>query len=407
MSKKNKKVLTVASDLLYSVAGLMLMNGALQVLVNPLINKWIGEERFGLYQSLLAVVAIMGNTFGVAANYSRMVRHRENKDRNSDYNIILIIVAVLCAPVSIVALFLYHTFSFGTLSLLIPLMIFTVFRYYGDAWYKMNLNYKGFFLYYYIITAGYCIGLIFCKATSDWMPAILLGEFAAFVFLFFTGKIYFNFSAENNSEQIVPSENFKGTVRSVSLLSGNNIISALAQNTDRIILQIASGGTAVTTFYVATLLGKVVSLFTTPLNGVMIGYLTKYDGKITKKMFLIFVSALLGIGVVAILGCYIGSVIFVKIFYADVFESAKPYFLLANAGQVFYFLSNCLSTAILRIANEKYQVYLNLIYAVLFAATVIPMTLSSGLTGLTYSLLIANAGKFIIATFLGLHKSQK
>ena len=399
LSKYKKLFSSVTGDLIYSIAGLCLMNGALQLLVNPLINSWIGEEKFGMYQSILAVVAIMGNTFGVAANYSRMVRHREKKDENSDYNIFLIAVAVLCIPVSVIALIVYHELTLPAILLLIPLMIFTVLRYYGDVWYRINLNYKVFFLYYLVITVGYCAGLLFCKATMRWEPAILLGEAAAFAFVFFTGKIY-------RGSSLKKSENFSGSIKSISLLSGNNLISALAQNTDRIILQISAGGTAVTTFYVATLLGKIVSLFTTPLNGVLIGYLTKYDGKITKKMFLIFVAALLTIGLIAVAGCYIGSVIFVKIFYADVFEAAKPYFLLANAGQVFYFLSNCLSTAILRIANEKYQVYLNLIYAVLFAATVIPMTLSTGLQGLTYSLLIANAGKFIIATFIGLHKSQ-
>lgn len=399
LSKYKKLFSSVTSDLIYSIAGLCLMNGALQLLVNPLINSWIGEEKFGMYQSILAVVAIIGNTFGIAANYSRMVRHREKKDENSDYNIFLLIIAALCIPVSVIALVAYHVFTPASLLLLIPLMIFTVLRYYGDVWYRINLNYKGFFLYYLVITAGYCAGLLFCKATMRWEPAILLGEAAAFVFVFFTGKIY-------RGSNLKKSENFSGSIKSISLLSGNNLISALAQNTDRIILQISAGGTAVTTFYVATLLGKIVSLFTTPLNGVLIGYLTKYDGKITKKMFLVFVAALLAIGCIAVIGCYIGSVIFVKIFYADVFNSAKPYFLLANAGQVFYFLSNCLSTAILRIANEKYQVYLNLIYAVLFAATVIPMTLSMGLQGLTYSLLIANAGKFVIATFIGLHKSQ-
>ena len=399
LSKYKKLFSSITGDLIYSIAGLCLMNGALQLLVNPLINSWIGEEKFGMYQSILAVVAIMGNTFGVAANYSRMVRHREKKDENSDYNIFLLVIAALCIPVSVVALIIYHELTLPAILLLVPLMIFTVLRYYGDVWYRINLNYKGFFLYYLVITVGYCAGLLFCKATMRWEPVILLGEAAAFVFVFFTGKIY-------RGSNLKKSENFSGSIKSISLLSGNNLISALAQNTDRIILQISAGGTAVTTFYVATLLGKIVSLFTTPLNGVLIGYLTKYDGKITKKMFLIFVAALLAIGLVAVAGCYIGSVIFVKIFYADVFETAKPYFLLANAGQVFYFLSNCLSTAILRIANEKYQVYLNLIYAVLFAATVIPMTLSTGLQGLTYSLLIANAGKFIIATFIGLHKSQ-
>ena len=81
------------------------MNGMLQLLINPMLKKWMGTEAFGDYQSVFAVVSIMGTTFGVAANYSRMVRARNQKDTNGDYNIFLTVIAVfgalaiLCARV--------------------------------------------------------------------------------------------------------------------------------------------------------------------------------------------------------------------------------------------------------------------------------------------------------------------
>ena len=92
MTKNKKGLFSVASDLIFSIAGLMLMNGTLQLVVNPVLNNRIGEAAFGNYQSIFAVVSIMGTTFGVAANYSRMVRSREKKDTNGDYNIFLAIV---------------------------------------------------------------------------------------------------------------------------------------------------------------------------------------------------------------------------------------------------------------------------------------------------------------------------
>lgn len=396
-----KKTLSIASDLIYSIAGLMLMNGMLQLLINPTLNNWMGEDAFGNYQSVLAVVSIMGTTFGVAANYSRMVKHREHKDCNTDYSIFLIIISALCIPVSAAALIMYKSFTVGAFLLLVPLSIFTVLRYYGDVNYRMNLNYKGFFIYYAVITLGYCVGLLFYKLTGKWELTILSGELLAFIFVFSSGKIF-------RGEPFKKSPYFKENIKSMTVLSSTNIISAVAQNSDRIILRFATGGgDAVTTFYVSTLLGKVVSLLTTPLNGVLIGYLTKYEGKITKKMYLIFSGALLGVGVIAMAGCYVGSMIFVKLFYPNVYDAAKSYFFLANAGQIFYFISNCLMTVMLRIANEKYQMYLNIVYAVIFAATVLPMTLAMELTGLTYSLLIANAAKFILIVAVGLVKIQK
>ncbi len=402
MATDKKKIFNIASDLVFSIAGLMLMNGMLQLLINPMLKKCMGTEAFGDYQSVFAVVSIMGTTFGVAANYSRMVRARDKKDTNGDYNIFLTIISVLCVAVAAGTLIVYGSFNVIHFLLLTVLMIATVLRYYGDVNYRMKLNYKGFFVYYAVITAGYCIGLLLFKFISPlWMLTILAGEVAAVLFVLFNGNIF------KGKKLLTRSEEFGGTMKSVGVLSTTNLLSAVAQQSDKIILGLAMGGEAVTTFYVATLLGKVISLLTTPLNGVLIGYLTKYEGKFTKKMIAIFAAVLLGLGIIALVGCFIASEIFVKLFYPDVYQDAEQYFLLASAGQVFYFISNCLMTVILRVASEKYQMYINIIYIIIYAATVIPLTLSFGLWGMTIALLITNGAKFAITTAVGFVKTGK
>ena len=402
MATDKKKIFNIASDLIFSIAGLMLMNGMLQLLINPMLKKWMGTEAFGDYQSVFAVVSIMGTTFGVAANYSRMVRARDKKDTNGDYNIFLTIISVLCVAVAAGTLIVYGSFSVIHFLLLTVLMIATVLRYYGDVNYRMKLNYKGFFVYYAVITAGYCLGLLLFKFISPaWMLTFIAGEVAAVLFVLFNGNIF------KGKKLLTRSEEFSGTIKSVGVLSTTNLLSAVAQQSDKIILGLAMGGEAVTTFYVATLLGKVISLLTTPLNGVLIGYLTKYEGKFTKKMIAVFAAVLLGLGIVALFGCFIASEIFVKLFYPDVYQDAEQYFLLASAGQVFYFISNCLMTVILRVASEKYQMYINIIYIIIYAVTVIPLTISFGLWGMTIALLITNGVKFAITTAVGFVKTGK
>lgn len=403
MKTDKKKVFNIASDLVFSIAGLVLMNGVLQLLINPKLTEWMGDVAFGNLQSILAVVSIMGTSFGVAANYSRMVRSREKKDTNGDYNIFLTVISVLCIAVSAVTLVIYESFSPVHFILLTALMVVTVLRYYGDVNYRMNLNYKGFFVYYAMITAGYCLGLLIYKYVSQqWMLTFIAGETAAVIFVLLHGNIF------RGKNLLKRSENFGDTVKSIGILSGTNLLSSIAQQSDKIILRLAMDGGAVTTLYVSTLLGKIVSLLTTPLNGVLIGYLTKYDGKITKKMLAAFAGALLGIGVVSLFACYIGSLIFVKFLYsAEIFAEAKQYFFLANAGQIFYFLSNCLMTVILRIASEKYQMYINFVYIIIYAAVVIPMTMTYGIWGIVIALLIVNTAKFAIVTVVGFVEIKK
>lgn len=403
MKTDKKKILNIALDLLLSIGGLVIMNGAYQLLVNPLLTEWMGEDAFGDLTSINAVVAIMGTTFGVAANYSRMVMAREKRDANGDYNIFLTVIALLCIPVAAGTLIMYKSFSPLGFFLLTILMIATVLRYYGDVNYRMDLNYKiGFFVYYVAITVGYCIGLLLYKITGQWMLTFLLGEVFAVIFVTFYGKIF------KGKNLLKPSPNFKPTMKSVGILSGTNLLSAVAQQADKILLRLIVGSESVTTFYYATLFGKAVSMLTTPLNGVLIGYLTKYEGKFTKKMFAAFVGVLLGIGFAAMFACLIGSLIFIKLMYSkSIYDATKPYFFLANAGQIFYFLSNCLMTVILRIASEKHQMFINIIYIILYAALVIPLTFTYGLWGMTIALLITNAAKFLIVTLVGFAKIKK
>lgn len=402
MATDKKKIFNIASDLVFSIAGLMLMNGVLQFLIYSLLRKWVGNEAFGDYQSIIAVVSIMGTTFGVAANYSRMVRARDKKDTNGDYNIFLTVISVLCVAVAAGTLIVYKSFNAAHFILLTVLMVSTVLRYYGDVNYRIKLNYKGFFVYYVIITAGYCLGLlVFRYITEQWMLIFILGEIAAVIFVALNGNIF------KGKNLLTRSPEFKYSMKSVGILSATNILSAIAQQADKIILGLAINGEAVTVFYVATLLGKVVSLLTTPLNGVLIGYLTKYDGKVTKKMIAVFTFALLGIGIAALFACYVASVIFVKLLHPEVFEDAKQYFFLANAGQIFYFIANCLMTVILRVASEKYQMYINIIYIIIYVATVIPLTMSFGIWGMTIALLITNGAKFVITSIVGFVKTNK
>ena len=221
MIKNKNKLFSVASDLVFSVAGLVLMNGVLQFVIYSLLRKWVGNEAFGDYQSILAVVSIMGTTFGVAANYSRMVRSREKKDTNGDYNIFLTVISVLCVVVSAVTLVVYNSFSIAHFLLLSVLMVVTVLRYYGDVNYRIKLNYKGFFVYYAIITVGYCLGLVFFRYVSEqWMVTFIAGETAAVVFVLLHGDIF------KGKKLLSPSPELGKTMKSVSILSATNLFSS-------------------------------------------------------------------------------------------------------------------------------------------------------------------------------------
>jgi O-antigen/teichoic acid export membrane protein len=130
--------------------------------------------------------------------------------------------------------------------------------------------------------------------------------------------------------------------------------------------------------------------------------LSQYEGKLTRKAMGL-ISALMLLVCVVVLACsVVVSHVFVKIMYPDVYELARPLFLIANAGQIFYFTSESLMVIVLRFTGEKLQIVLNVVYAVLFFALVVPAVLLYGLNGLAAGILIANVIRYAAVTVVGI-----
>ena len=49
------------------------------------------------------------------------------------------------------------------------LFLLTVFRYYGDVEYRLNLNYQRYFIYYLLIGVGYLAGFVIYRITDQWL----------------------------------------------------------------------------------------------------------------------------------------------------------------------------------------------------------------------------------------------
>lgn len=391
----NQKIAKSASrDFIYSVLALMVYNGVLQLVIYPYLNSHMGAEAFGTVLYLISVISVMGASFGSGASYGRMVAKAQRTQTNGDYNIFLWIIAGISVAVSLVTLVVLHEFQIGLYLQLLVLMVISVFRYYSDVQYRMTIRFKEYFIFYTAIAAGNLLGIALYPISKSWSLTVFLGEFLAVLYTFFSGTIF-------RKPYFEKSQDFKESMHAVWVLSSANLVSALILNSDRLLIRTLIGAQEVTTFYTATLIGKIVAMLTTPLNGIIISYLTNYKMKFTKKIFAGVCGAMLAVSILASGACTFISWYFVKIMYANVFEAAKPYFLLANAGQIFYFISGSLMVVVLNFTKEKYQLYINICYLIVFAVIVIPSILLFGLNGIAWGLLITNIARFVIVMIVG------
>ncbi len=398
MKSDNKKlVLNASKDFVFSILALVIYNGVLQLLIYPGLETYLGADAFGTVLYLISAVSIMGAGFGTAASYSRMVAKKDRTQANGEYNLFLLIITALSIPVTLVVLYAIGSVTLSLFLQVFMLMAITVARYYADVEYRMNIRFKDYFIFFACVSAGYVVGLLLYPVSGSWALTILLGELFGIIYTYLRGSIF-------RKPYTEVSDSFKENMNSLFVISASNLLGALILHSDRLLSRLMVGATEVTVYYTASLIGKIVAMLTTPLNGVIISYLTNYNIKLDRKKFSLVSLFLLLLSVIGAFICTGMSYFYVKLMYSDVFEQASRYFFVANLGQILYFISGSLMVIILSFSKEKMQLFINVVYTVSFCVIVIPATYLFKLDGMAYGLVVVNLIRFIVTAVVGVKR---
>lgn len=381
----------ILSDSVWSIAALMLINCVAQFLVYPFWATEFSEERYGNIIYVMSLVNTFAVSIGTACNYARMKESSVRETRNGDYNVILLLFSICIGAVCFVLTVLSNLeMSFLESGLVAVLAVLTMWRYYADVEYRLALNYKGYFVYYLTISLGYLLGVLLFWQTKLWPLALLPGEAFGLIRIALKGKMFKN-------DFLSKSDVFRINCRMVITLIATNIITNSIFNGDRLLLQWLINGSAVTIYYLASLAGKTMSLVTTPLNSVIIGYLSRFKGEFTHKMIFIFSEITIAGIAVGTLIALVGSHILIWILYPESYALVKDFFLVANLTQVVHFVTNVVTTMLLRIGKMNRQLVINVVYAIAFFVLCVPAAMWYGVAGFSVAFLAANVLRYAVA----------
>lgn len=390
-----KKIKAIFSDSLWSIAGLMLMNVVAQFAVYPVWNARLGNDAYGDILYLISLLNTYAISMGTGCNYARMVKSRQGEVNNGCYTFMLGLASLIAIPLGVLpALVGNVSMSPVETVLFILLAIGTMWRFYADVEYRLSLHYKGYFLYYLVISVGYGVGILLFFITGLWPLALLPGEIAGLAFVWLRGSIL-------RTGKLPSWQEYLPVLRTVGILFVTNLISNIIFNGDRLLLKNMLGGEAVTIYYQASLLGKTASLIVTPLNSVMIGYLSRYKGELTSKLMSLASLASLALILLGTACCTIGSHILIRLLYPQNYQLVREFFIVANMAQVIYFITNLLTVALLRFLDTRYQMHINVVYAVAFCALCIPSVLLWGMWGFCWALVATCLLRLLTALVLG------
>lgn len=391
-----KKYKRQIGDSAWSILGLLFMNAVAQVVVFPLYARKFGEVGYGELQYLMAYVNILTVSVGSAANYARMTASRDVREKNGgDYVLFLLLISLLGFPFTLlVRRFGGVTIDTPTYICYYLLFVAMAFRYYADVAYKMFLRYRRYFFYYLVIGAGYVLGACLVWQTGIWPLGLLLGETLGVLYAFATERTLWH-------RTLSPSPLWRKTFRAVLLLFAAEGVANLILNADRILLKLMLGASAVTVYYLATLVGKTMSLVAVPFNGVLIGYLTRYEGRLTRR---IMRAVAWGSAVLVLLGtlaAVLGGYLVLLILYSAELAAVRGYLWWGSLAQVLYFATGMIMVVLIRFTKKSYQVYINAIFGVCFLGLGIPATYALGLWGFAVAMVAAAAIRYAVALYLG------
>lgn len=388
----------VLSDSIMTILGLVIMNITAQFMVYPSINRVLGSAENGTVLYIMGAVNIIAVSCGATANLARIVSSVREKTYNIDPAVWLGTIAVITLPALAGVLYAgTGSVQFGQLILSWLLAVLTTWRFYVDVEFRLRTNYKGYFVYYLCISAGYALGVFLFRVTKCWQLAFIPGELGGLLYVWKVGSVM-------QYDGKLDRQRFLRFLRSVISLMVAQLLSNVVFNADRFVLMTMVSAQAVTIYYIASLIGKTITLITTPLNSVIIGYLAKMEKTISRSLFLKI--SLLGVclSLLALAVCVLGSHIFSMLFYPQEASLARQYFVMANLAQIIYFATGILTTIMLRYLDEKYQIYLNVSFAVVFVSVTIFATKFGGMHGFTIALVLVNAFRYLLATIIGAAK---
>jgi len=369
------------------------MNAVLQLIIYPSINRRLGPEQLGIALFLLAFVNIVSPSFGVAVNNNRLVSRRLHNLVNGDFNAVLLLFNAVAILLTFLAArnSLESPLSFALLALLIFL---TTWRYYSAVEFRLNLTFQNYFIFYIVLTIGYLVGYAGFILLHNWYIIFLMGELFALAYVWVKGSIF------HPLWQL--GEHFPRVLKTSSTLAVSYLIANSSLQLDRILLKFLISNTAVTEYYLVSLIGKSLVMVIAPLNSIILSYLTRRESGITRRDFLSYLAFILLGCTVFFAFCQLTVPFFIKLLYPDMYASVKGLILIANLAQIISVGSSAIFTIVLTYAHEKWQLILQAAHIVFFVAIAIPLTKAQGIYGFALSSVIANMLRMLSIVAVGI-----
>ena len=283
-----KKIITnkFIRDFIINTAASAIPVVLLQFLLEPLMSRQMDDGTFGLMIAVVSLFTMLSSVFGNTLNNVILLKHKEIDNELKDYNFIFIIFQIVNLIILMLVLILvYNIYDYRVLLSIAFVGISSTFFQYVSAQFRMDFKYHFYLFCELGKCAGYVIGFFVFKSTGDWTCLFLFGSIFESVICLLTTKIWKN--------SYKTSKYLKEISIATFFILGSSLTVQLVNYFDKLILYPVMGGDSVSIYNASTIIAKGLSLITTPMGAVLLGYLVKKNFMSIKHLWLIFIGFLL------------------------------------------------------------------------------------------------------------------
>lgn len=396
MSKKNFFIDTLLNIIATAVPIL-----TLQLIILPIVGARLGGEEYGLVVTLISLFTLVSFPFGNVLNNVRLLHNKiyEQKKLTGDFNILLLqSVIISCIMVIMGTVLFEETFTVLSMILMITVSGINLLREYIIVSFRITLNYKGILVNNLLLALGYIVGALIFNYTDTWQMIFLIGYGISLIYIIRNSSLL--------KEPFVKTELFKTTTYSSLILLISSILKNLLIYADKLLLYPLLGPKAVSIYYTATIIGKILTMVINPINGVVLSYITRVE----KFGLKLFIKILLIMSVVGIFG-YLMSILvgpyILKILYQNWAEESIKLLYVTSASAIIGVLSSVINPFILRFTNINFQIIINGLYVLMYIVCVLIFYKLYGLLGFSIGVLIASFLNLILMITIFIRYSRK
>lgn len=380
----------IIMDFLLNISASMIPLFLLQFLLLPQVAKGIGAEEYGFLISVIAFINLISSAFGSSLNNSRLITYNieNNIENRKNHSIIFLFFSILTLII-VVPIIRYMSEDFNSLTLI--LLVFTsvlmLYRTYNIVEFRIELNYFKIVITSLFLVSGYITGFIIFYFNGNWVYIYFLG------LLFSSIYIALNIRVQKNN--LNKGSSLKATVKNTTILLLSGLLASTVIYVDKLLLYPLLGGYLVTIYYVSTLLGKTISSVIEPINSVLLSYFSKMK-KFNNKHFAILMLLSSIVGIISYIGIIIITKPILSLLYPQYLEESLIYVPITTLTIIVMTLGNVVNTVILKFRRINLQIYINVIYTIMYILLAISFLHLNGLYGFCIGILIASSLRFVI-----------